>query len=780
MVKYTKAFDSIMEQAMFWAAQFGSPQVEPEHIVYSMIRVPSCRAYHLLQTARVDINAMDTYLHSLAKDTPMEGSVSLSRAGERLMRLSTIEADLCNDKQANSAHLLLGILRERVHKPTVYLKEHYNLDYEKMAELYENLYPVTPSESKADIPIKGFDLAKLGLDKVLGLDKMPPGKLVSMQIFGADPMMPPADDEIGPEAQIGQDNQPNPYCHQWDKDTLASLLLCGRQSELKRIMHIMNRLTQNNPLLIGASGVGKRSLVQLLAQQHVLHGKYRELGSVYELDYTALVAGASYKGQFEMRMKSVMDLVKSEKNSVLFIPDLHNIMDGGRGMSGGFDGAGLLKIALQEGKFRCIATTTPQAYSHWIESDTSFASLFQQVRVEPPTAKQAFDMLHVAKSRFERHHHVLYTDDALRACIAMSERYMTQSALPAKAFDVMDETGVMHHTTSRAINHLTLLREQDVAQAVSAMTGVPTEQIRSCEMERLVKMEETLNQQVLGQQEAIHRLTRAIIRSRMGMQDSRRPIGSFFFLGSTGVGKTYLAQCLAEQMFGSRDALIRIDMSEYKEKHTISLLVGAPPGYVGYENGGKLTEAVKQHPYSIVLLDEIEKAHPDVFNLLLQVLDEGRLTDRQGRMVDFRNTIIIMTSNVGTRQLSEFGAGVGFDVAEMTATYAAQTLRKALEKTFPPEFINRVDDIITFAPLSKSILMQILHHEIAQLQQRMRAQSRQLTVGGAVEQQLFDQAYDPKNGARPIRRAIQTYLEEAIIQQIMANPTIEKIKINKL
>ena len=554
--------------------------------------------------------------------------------------------------------------------------------------------------------------------------------------------------------------------------------------EIERVIQILSRRKKNNPILIGEPGVGKSAIVEGLALRIVTEEAGALRGKrIVTLDIAAMVAGTTYRGQFEERMKQVITELQAHPEIILFIDEIHTLIGAGNA-SGSLDAANIMKPALARGEVQCIGATTTAEYAKSIEKDGALERRFQKVQVRPTTADETIDILSRLSEHYASYHHVVYTDDIIRTCVHLSERYLTDRAFPDKAIDVMDEVGARSHARQNAIGEPGdapyLITADDVANVVSMMSGVPVQRVATAENERLRSMADTLKKKVIGQDKAVETVVRAIQRSRLGLRDPKRPIGTFFFLGQTGVGKTYLAQCLAEELFGSKEALIRFDMSEYMEKHTVSLLVGAPPGYVAHEDGGKLTEAVRRKPYSIVLFDEIEKAHPDIFNVLLQVLDEGRLTDRQGHNVDFRNTIIVLTSNVGTRQLQEFGAGIGFGAQELDAKRAHDTLLKALQKQFPPEFVNRIDNVVTFDALSRDTITRIVRYEVSLLQQRLKAQGHQLTVSAQAIEQLVDKSMDTKNGARPVKRAIQTYLEDPLTDILLRRPDQKKIIIKSI
>jgi ATP-dependent Clp protease ATP-binding subunit ClpC len=491
---------------------------------------------------------------------------------------------------------------------------------------------------------------------------------------------------------------------------------------------------------------------------------------IVSLDIASMVAGTTYRGQFEERMKAVINELHKHPEIILFVDEIHTIMGAGNAQ-GSLDAANILKPALARGEVQCIGATTITEYRKSIEKDGALERRFQKVMVHPTSVDETYTMLTHISEVYGAFHHVQYTEEALLACVKLTDRYITDRFFPDKAIDAMDEAGAWK--SSQAIkqepkSEIQEVTEADVAFVVSRMSGVPVQRVAQAEGIQLRQMNQILKQRVIGQDKAIDTIVKAIQRSRMGLRNPNKPIGSFFLLGPTGVGKTHLAQCLAEEMFGSRDAIVRFDMSEYIEKHTVSLLVGAPPGYVAHEEGGKLTEAVRRKPYSIVLFDEIEKAHADIFNILLQVMDEGRLTDRQGRIVDFRNTIIIMTSNVGTRQLNDFGTGIGFQADEIDEKQTESMLTKALHRTFPPEFVNRLDNVVVFHPLNDDALAQILTLELHPLQQRLEAMGYQLQLTKKTQDLLLERSRDRKYGARPLKRAIQTLVEDPITDMLLS------------
>ena len=626
------------------------------------------------------------------------------------------------------------------------------------------------------------------------------------------------------------DNSATPVIDKYGKDITREAAegrldpVVGREVEIERLAQILSRRKKNNPVMIGEPGVGKSAIIEGLAKRIVERKVARTLldKRIISLDMAAIVAGTKYRGQFEERLKAVIDEVSANKNVIMFIDEIHNIVGAGNA-SGSMDAANLLKPALARGEFQCIGATTLDEYRKSIEKDGALERRFQKVLVEPTTPEQTLEILNNIKEMYEKHHGVNYTDDALRACVTLTDRYISDRFFPDKAIDAMDEAGSRVHITKvdtpkeiedleqriaeaqenkfkavqaqnfeSAANYRdqqeklklelqeakerweqeldsrrVTVNEGHIAEVVAMMTGVPAQRIAQSEGIRLLGMTEELKKQVIGQDEAIEKIARSIRRNRAGLRDPKRPIGSFMFLGPTGVGKTLLAKKLAQFLFNSDDALIRVDMSEYMEKFNVSRLVGAPPGYVGYEEGGQLTEKVRRHPYSVVLLDEIEKAHPDVFNMMLQVLDEGSLTDGLGRKVDFKNTIIIMTSNIGTRELKDFGAGVGFNTNELTKERSDAVIRKALNRKFSPEFLNRVDDIVTFGALNHDCILKIVDIELASFYKRVEENGLKLVITDAAKNLVADHGFDIQYGARPLKRAIQSEIEDPLSEMLL-------------
>ena len=628
----------------------------------------------------------------------------------------------------------------------------------------------------------------------------------------------------------GDNNSATPVIDKYGKDITREAAegrldpVVGREVEIERLAQILSRRKKNNPVMIGEPGVGKSAIIEGLAKRIVDRKVARTLldKRIVSLDMAAIVAGTKYRGQFEERLKAVIDEVSNNKNVIMFIDEIHNIVGAGNA-SGSMDAANLLKPALARGEFQCIGATTLDEYRKSIEKDGALERRFQKVLIEPATPEHTLEILRHIKDMYEKHHGVSYTKEALKACVTLTDRYISDRFFPDKAIDAMDEAGSRVHITrvdtpkeiedleqriaEAQQNKLNAVHAQNfegaasyrdqqeklkaelqeakerwekeldsrrvtvneghIAEVVAMMTGVPAQRIAQSEGIRLLGMTDELKKQVVGQDEAIDKIARSIRRNRAGLRDPKRPIGSFMFLGPTGVGKTLLAKKLAQFLFNSDEALIRVDMSEYMEKFNVSRLVGAPPGYVGYEEGGQLTEKVRRHPYSVVLLDEIEKAHPDVFNMLLQVLDEGNLTDGLGRKVDFKNTIIIMTSNIGTRELKDFGAGVGFHTGELTKERSDAVIRKALNRQFSPEFLNRVDDIVTFGSLNHESILKIVDIELAGFYKRVEENGLTLEITDAAKNLVADRGFDIQYGARPLKRAIQSEIEDPLSEMLL-------------
>ncbi len=753
-MQQTPNLHSIFSYACEEAGRLGNAEIMPDHLLLGIIRLGAGKAFELLMQAGMDPVECKRKIDERLRQAESTQTQKLSRASERIVRLTGIEARNYQAETCGSVHLLMALLRDRINFPAKYLEQQHGIDYECIERLYPKPDPLPQGE--------------------LTMDEQPRERETTIHIFGTD--------TGSSKKQKGKTD--TPALTKYGRDLTAQAKngeldpVIGRQIEIDRVIQILSRRKKNNPILIGEPGVGKSAIVEGLALRIVakeipaLDGK-----RIISLDIASMVAGTTYRGQFEERIKTVIKELNDHPEIILFIDEIHTLMGAGNAQ-GSLDAANILKPALARGEVQCIGATTINEYRTSIEKDGALERRFQKVTVQPTSKDETYTILTRLSDTYGQFHHVQYTQEALRACVNLTDRYITDRQFPDKAIDAMDEVGACVGDRQEATGERQEITEADVARVVSQMSGVPVQRVAQAEGEQLRQMGATLSQRVIGQDEAVHKVVKAIQRSRMGLRDPRKPIGTFFLLGPTGVGKTHLAQCLAEEMFGSRNAIIRFDMSEYMEKHTVSLLVGAPPGYIAHEDGGKLTEAVRRKPYSIVLFDEIEKAHPDIFNVLLQVMDEGRLTDRQGHIVDFKNTIIILTSNVGTRQLSEFGAGIGFGADNLDDKATERMLTKALQRTFPPEFVNRLDDIIVFHPLNDEALAQILWLEMRPLQARLEAMGYHLELSEETRNEILRLARDKQFGARPLKRAIQTLIEDPLTDKMLAGEIENKtIKI---
>ena len=823
--KFSPKITEILSFSKEEAIRLRSQDVEPIHLLLAMMREEDCTAMAILRQMGVDF---DKLKHSLEVDhqgTTESRDPLLNAESSRIVKLMLLEARAMKAECAESEHLLLALLRGEDPTISQALTE-YSIDYQAIKNTLTQ---------KQD-PQAGFGFTDEDEDDEEGEEDLHntgrPGhstsQATSMRKQNGKDSGTPALDTFGTDLT---------------KAAAGGLLdpVVGREREIQRVAQILCRRKKNNPILIGLPGVGKSAIVEGLALRIVEHKVARLLYDkrVVVLDMAAVVAGTKYRGQFEERLKAIINELQAHKEIILFIDEIHTIIGAGSA-AGTMDAANMLKPALARGEVQCIGATTLDEYKKSIEKDGALERRFQKVLVEPTTVDETIQILENIKDRYEDHHNVRYSSEALRACVTLTDRYMTDRCLPDKAIDAMDEAGSRAHLVNIPISEdisrkeelcqnlkklkdeavskqnfelaaeyrdqlaneeerlqqmkkdwdhqLKEVREQidetQIADVVSMMTGIPVQRVGENENERLRNLGPNLKDSVIGQDDAVDKLVRAIQRSRVGLKDPNKPIGTFMFLGPTGVGKTYLTKRLAVELFGSEDALIRVDMSEYMEKHTVSRMVGAPPGYVGYEEGGQLTERVRRKPYSIVLLDEIEKAHSDIFNVLLQVMDEGRLTDGNGTTVDFRNTVIIMTSNSGTRQLKEFGQGIGFTRAGdvNNRDYARGIIQKALQKQFSPEFLNRLDDIIFFDQLTKESLHKIVDIELRPLQKRIQGMGYSLQLTDAAREWLANKGYDVQFGARPLKRLLQTSVEDAFCQLILDGKIHEgqTIEVNAL
>ena len=748
-MQQTNNLHTILLYAQQEAQRLGSTEIMPDHMMLGILRLAEGKAFELLMQAGLNPIELKRSIDERLMQAAPSQTTKMSRASERILRLMIIEAKLYHAEECGSVHLLLALLRERVNYPAMFVEQQFGIDYECIERLFPKPQPLPQNGSQLDAEFAG--------EQPFSWDNMKENKKSKTDT--------PALDKYGKDLTA-----------QARKGELDPVV--GRQVEIERVIQILSRRKKNNPILIGEPGVGKSAIVEGLALR-IESGEASTLQGrrIVSLDIASMVAGTTYRGQFEERIKTVINELHKHPEIILFVDEIHTIMGAGNAQ-GSLDAANILKPALARGEVQCVGATTISEYRKTIEKDGALERRFQKVQVQPTSAEETYTVLTRLSEVYGTFHKVQYTEEALRACVKLTDRYITDRFFPDKAIDAMDEAGAYKRQTTTEIDSTPLITESDIAFVVSRMSGVPVQRVAQAETQQLRQMAAVLQQRVIGQDKAINTIVKAIQRSRMGLRDPKKPIGTFFLLGPTGVGKTHLAQCLAEEMFGNRDAIIRFDMSEYIEKHTVSLLVGAPPGYIAHEDGGKLTEAVRRKPYSIVLFDEIEKAHPDIFNVLLQVMDEGRLTDRQGHIVDFKNTIIIMTSNVGTRQLSEFGGGIGFDAGEIDDKQSERTLTKALNRTFPPEFVNRLDNIVVFNPLNRESLAQILLLELYPLKLRLEVMGYELEVTEETQEKLLQESLDRKFGVRPLKRAIQTWIEDPITDLLLSGEIENKhIKI---
>lgn len=792
--------------------------IGPEHLLLGLIREGEGKAVQILKDLYVDLEMVKKTLENDLRSsavTPENYSedITFDEKASKILKMSILESRILKSPATDTEHMLLAIMRENQNKASQILEEN-EVTYQK---IMDKLVP------KAE-PQSGLDFGEDEEEEEEGIRRQPTGNGES-SFFSQEAKQTTRTQQQKP-------NNDTPVLDSFGTDMTKAASegkldpIVGREKEIERLAQILSRRKKNNPILIGEPGVGKSAIVEGLALRIIEKKVSRILFDkrVIALDMTAVVAGTKYRGQFEERIRAILNELKKNPNIILFIDEIHNIVGAGSA-AGSMDAANMLKPALARGEIQCIGATTLDEYRQNIEKDGALERRFQKVIVEPTTPEETLQILQNIKEKYEEHHNVTYTDEALEACVKLTDRYITDRNFPDKAIDAMDEAGSRVHLKNITVpkeieqqeqmidearthkneavrlqdfelaasfrdrekslmseledmkqrweeslkeNRETVDKEQ-IADVVSMISGIPVQRMAQAEGIRLKGMKEQLLAKVIAQDKAVDTLVKAIQRSRVGLKDPNKPIGTFLFLGPTGVGKTHLAKELAKQMFGSADALIRIDMSEYMEKFTVSRLVGAPPGYVGYEEGGQLTEKVRRKPYSIVLLDEIEKAHSDVFNLLLQVMDEGRLTDSYGRTVDFKNTVIIMTSNIGTRQLKEFGKGIGFAAQTRTddKEYSRSVITKALNKSFAPEFINRLDEIITFDQLDINALEKIIDIELKGLYERMESLGYKLVIDDAAKRFVASKGYDVQFGARPLKRSIQNNLEDGLAELIL-------------
>ncbi|MBQ8046401.1 MAG: ATP-dependent Clp protease ATP-binding subunit [Prevotella sp.] len=819
---FSAKINEILANSKDEAMRLASPYIAPEHLLLAMLREQNGLAQEMLTYADADINAVRTALEESVRNDDIaqvtnNNDLMLGETASNLLKLAVLEARIQRAKSVSDEHLFLAMLHNKTRNNVKEILENNNMTYEDTLNYLKRKQSATkngiglPEEEDEDFANSEPSSKpenNNGRQQATGTQtKKTQSKTPVIDNFATDLTAAAAEGKLDP--------------------------CVGRENEIQRVTEILCRRKKNNPILIGEPGVGKSAIVEGLAQFIASHKTSPVLFNkrLVNLDMSGMVAGTKYRGQFEERIKQLIKELEQNPDIIIFIDEIHTLIGAGSAQ-GSMDAANIMKPALARGTIQCIGATTLDEYRNSIEKDGALERRFQKVLVEPTTTEQTLEILNNIKGHYEQHHHVDYTKEALEACVNLTERYVTDRFFPDKAIDAMDEVGARVHLQhavippsinekEREISYIkekklaavnnqnfelaasyrdrqteleaeleTLnkqwsegdnsvretITEKEVADVVSMMTGVPVQRMAEAEGIRLKNMAEELKKSVVAQDEAIEKMVKAIQRNRIGLKEPNHPIGVFMFLGPTGVGKTYLAKKLAEIMFGSTDALIRIDMSEYTESFNTSRLIGAPPGYVGYEEGGQLTERVRRHPYSIVLLDEIEKAHGNVFNMLLQVLDEGRLTDGNGRLIDFRNTVIIMTSNSGTRQLKEFGRGIGFTAGgtgvslnEADKIYARQIIQKSLSRQFAPEFLNRLDEIITFDQLDMNAIKRIIDIELKGLYSRIENLGYHLSISDDAKEFVASKGYDVQFGARPLKRAIQNYIEDGVCERILAN-----------
>ncbi len=793
------------------ALRLGHDFIGTEHLVLGLLRKGDGKAIEILNSLEINLDHLRKKIEGLnpinaLKDTDEKKSLHLTKQAEKALKTTFLEAKLYQSDSVNTAHLLLCILRNE-NDPTTKLLQHFDVSYEDVKTVFKQLFfdeeiDLPKAENSSD---DDFDTSKSNPFEQSRGEKTPLKKTKT-----------PVLDNFGRDlTRLAEEGNLDP--------------VVGRQKEIERVSQILSRRKKNNPILIGEPGVGKSAIAEGLALRIIQRKVSRILFNkrVVSLDLASLVAGTKYRGQFEERMKALVNELEKNDDIILFIDEIHTIVGAG-GATGSLDASNMLKPALARGEIQCIGATTLDEFRTNIEKDGALERRFQKVMVEPTSVEETIQILQNIKDKYEDHHNVVYTDEAIKACVTLTNRYMTDRFLPDKAIDALDESGSRIHITNivvpkevlqleeqlekvredktAAVNgqkyeeaarlrddekriesmlvteqkkweetsklNREIVTEDNVAEVVSMMTGIPVNRVAEAESKRLNDLPNLIKGKVIGQDEAVSKVVKAIQRNRVGLKDPNKPIGSFIFLGQTGVGKTQLAKVLAMELFDSEEALVRIDMSEYMEKFAVSRLIGAPPGYVGYEEGGQLTEKIRRKPYAVVLFDEIEKAHPDVFNMLLQILDEGHITDSLGRRIDFRNTILIMTSNIGSRQLKDFGAGVGFGTASKTSqadSNAKSVIENALKKSFAPEFLNRIDDVVIFNPLEIEDIHLIIDIELSKLSKRIDDLGYKLILTKKAKDYIAEKGFDKQYGARPLKRAIQKYVEDALAEEIVTS-----------
>ena len=815
---FSQKVRNIMAYSREEAERLQNNYIGPEHLMLAILRDGDGMAIQVLQDFDVDIKHLKNYIDDRFRQIqePYDGTSELviNKSSEKTLKMSILEARLTKSTETDSEHLLLALLKDK-NTPINDILAQFQIDYSSAFLYVKSILDARAEGGLPESPSMGPNFTDDDEDEPGGKSSFNPG---GQQQGGQTQAKAPASDtpvldNFGTDiTRAAMENRLDP--------------IVGREKEIERIAQILSRRKKNNPVLIGDPGVGKSAIVDGLALRIVQKKVSRAMFDkrVIALDMASIVAGTKYRGQFEERIKAILNELSKNPNIILFIDEIHTIVGAG-GAAGSLDAANMLKPALARGEIQCIGATTLDEYRKNIEKDGALERRFQKVIVDATTPEETLQILRNIKERYEDHHNVRYTDEALEACVKLNERYVSDRTFPDKAIDALDESGARVHISNISIPKVIeemeeelktveqmkndavkaqkyelaasyrdkqrqlllaleaeeqcwqkeikekpeIVDEEKIAEVVAMISGVPVQRIAQAEGQRLLEMKDDLKAQVIGQDEAVEKIAKAIQRNRVGLKDPNKPIGTFMFLGPTGVGKTHLAKKLAEFLFDSHENLIRIDMSEYMEKFNVSRLVGAPPGYVGYEEGGQLTEKVRRRPYSVVLLDEIEKAHPDVFNILLQILDEGHITDSLGRRIDFKNTILIMTSNIGTRQLKDFGRGIGFstnlDVTDNE--YSRSVIQKALNKAFAPEFLNRVDDIVMFDQLSKESIFKIIDLELKGLYKRIKELGYNVELTTEAKEFIADKGYDVQFGARPLKRALQKYVEDEMAEMIL-------------
>ncbi len=821
--KFSQRVKDVLSFSREEAIRLGNNYIGLEHLLLGIIRDGEGMAIQLLRYFGVDLNKFKKNIESSIKNPKGESvkieNIPLVKQVERALKITYLEAKVFNSDLIGTEHLLLAILKDNSNLVTNMLSKD-GVNYEAVKEELTSIVNEQKDipnfiEPKAELPEKTEDMPHGTSNPFKGGEKK----------SGTPKSSTPVLDNFGRDL--------TKYAKEGKLDPIV-----GREKELQRIAQVLSRRKKNNPILIGEPGVGKSAIAEGLALRISDRKVSRALFNkrIVTLDLASIVAGTKYRGQFEERMKAVLNELTKNPDIILFIDEIHTIVGAGNA-SGSLDASNMFKPALARGELQCIGATTLNEYRQYIEKDGALERRFQKVLVDPTTAEETIHILNNIKEKYEDHHLVKYTDKSIEACVSLTNRYISDRFLPDKAIDALDEAGAMVHISNihvpteiinlenaiteikgrktnaiksqkfeeaaqfrdierRYSNDLVLAKkkweddskinreevtEENVSEVVAMMTGIPVQNIAQSEGNRLINMDSELSTEIIGQDDAIKKVVKAIRRNRAGLKDPNKPIGSFIFLGPTGVGKTYLAKMLAKYMFDSQDALIRVDMSEYMEKFAVSRLVGAPPGYVGYEEGGQLTEKVRRKPYSIILLDEIEKAHPDIFHLLLQVLDDGQLTDGLGRKVDFKNTIIIMTSNIGSRQLKDFGHGVGFSTKARIkgqASHSHGVIETALKRTFAPEFLNRIDDVVIFEPLGRKEIHSIIEIELSHLINRIHKIGYKIKVSAKAKDYIIDKGWDEQFGARPLKRAIQKYVEDQLAEEIIAAKLTKGTTVN--